>query len=476
MRITNRFFRLHGAILIALFFGAAPRVLAQETNAASETNAPIATMAADDLEPREVQLASQAPSGNATEDTIYLKWYPAKNAARLPAPAVILLHPLGRQDQSPMHEYARYLSQRGIAAAVVTLPYHGKRLPKGDETYRHFIGGDPKLVEAAARQSELDVRTVTDWMVAQPNVDAKRLGGIGISLGALALHVAMGQDARLVAGVAALGGGDLARIQRGGSLSAEDLARLEKLDPMAYAANNLPRHVLMIQAARDNVVPPQSAELLWNALGKPPIQWLDTNHFSPINFGKSSILRASIVYSKRGLGQHRKRPRKSRAFMRRLSNSDLLSGLDSHVTPAIQWQFYGVGTLPTSQTFHRQRRPQRARPVSGNRGDRQFLHRCRRRAAAARRSFHALPFVSRRLLKRASTRSHDKSALLAKEARFIFHLRVLAYDCDAGFASGDGEPVLLKISTTICCLSATFNCAIFGTSTPKSFRLMKKFA
>ena len=350
MKRTNRFFRLHGAIFIALFFGAAPRVLAQQTEVARETDAPLATLVADDLEPREVQLASQAPSGNATEDTIYVTWYPAKNAARLPAPAVILLHPLGRQDQSPMHEYARYLSARGIAAAVVTLPYHGRRLPKGDETYRHFIGGDPKLVEAAAQQSESDVRTVTDWMVAQPNVDAKRLGGIGISLGALALHVAMGQDARLVAGVAALGGGDLARIQRGSSLSADDLARLEKLDPMAYAANNQPRHVLMIQAARDNVVPPQSAELLWNALGKPPIQWLDTNHFSPINFGKGSILRAAIVYLNAvwdGTEATTKIPRVHAPTFK----LGVLSGLDSHITPTIQWQFYGVGSYRHRNLF-----------------------------------------------------------------------------------------------------------------------------
>lgn len=352
MRITtNRLFKLHGALFIALFFSAAPRVLAQQTDAvANDAAAPVAAIQADDFAPREVHLASQKPSGNATEDTIYVTWYPAKKAAKLPAPAVILLHPLGRQDQSPMHEYARYLAARGIAAAVVTLPYHGKRLPKGDDTWKHFIGGDPKLVEAAAQQSESDVRTVTDWMIAQPNVDAKRLGGIGISLGALALHVAMGKDARLVAGVAALGGGDLARIQRGGSLSADDLARLEKLDPMAYAMNNLPRHVLMIQAARDNVVTPQSAELLWNALGKPPIQWLDTNHFSPISFGTRSILRASIVYLNAvwdGTESTTKIPRVHAPTFK----LGLLSGLDSHVTPAIQWQFYGVGTYRHRNLF-----------------------------------------------------------------------------------------------------------------------------
>ena len=53
----------------------------------------------------------------------------------------------------------------------------------------------------------------------------------------------------------------------------------------------------MIQAARDLIVPPADAVKLWNALGEPPIRWLDTNHFGPI-FASGVIMQWSAAYLK----------------------------------------------------------------------------------------------------------------------------------------------------------------------------------
>jgi len=335
-----------------------------------ETAAPIESLSSETKntttlarEFSEVELPSELPSGNAINDTVYFRWYPARSLTSQPSPAVILLHPLGREDQSPMQQYARYLSSRGISAAVLTLPYHGRRLSKGDGSLRHFINPDAEQVVSAMQQSVSDARTVVSWMSTQEGVDPQKIGGIGVSVGAIVLHLVMGQDARVKAGVAALGGGALAETYRGSPLaqskllsrlfgSSGDFSKvnpesyklLDQIDPLTFAANNHPRRVLMIEAARDIVVPPRSAEVLWEALGKPPIQWVDTNHFSVINFASNSVLRASVPYLQSVWNDRPLEARDIPNVHAPTFKFGVVMNLDSVITPAVQWQFLGLGT------------------------------------------------------------------------------------------------------------------------------------
>ena len=332
-----------------------------------ELSAPIETLAPSTpiniRRVREMQLPSELPSGGAVNDTIYFRWYEARGLVSGPAPAVILLHPLGRGDQSPMHQYARYLSARGISAAVITLPFHGRRLAKGDGSLKHFINPDADEVVSTLQQSVSDARTVVSWMSTQANVDPGKIGGIGISIGAIILHLVMGQDARVKAGVAALGGGALAESYRNSPLAQskflfrlfgnlgdfskvnpESFKLLNQIDPVTFAGQNQPRRVLMIEAARDIVITPKSAETLWEALGKPPIQWVDANHFSLISFGSSSVLRASVPYLQ---SVWNGAPLEARAIPRVTTPTlkfGFVMNLDSTITPAVQWQFWKAGT------------------------------------------------------------------------------------------------------------------------------------
>ena len=312
---------------------------------------------------RDVQLPSELSSGDAVNDTIYFRWYEARGLVSGPAPAVILLHPLGRGDQSPMHEYARYLARRGISAAVMTLPFHGRRLAKGDGSLKHFINPDADQVVSTLQQSVSDARTVVSWMSTQANVDPEKIGGIGISIGAIVLHLVMGQDARVKAGVAALGGGALAESYRNSPLAQskflfrlfgnlgdfhqvteDSFKRLDPVDPVTFAGQNQPRRVLMIEAARDIVITPKSAETLWAALGKPPIQWVDANHFSLISFGGSSVLRAAVPYLQ---SVWNGAPLEARAIPRVTAPTlkfGFVMNLDSTITPAVQWQMWKAGT------------------------------------------------------------------------------------------------------------------------------------
>jgi dienelactone hydrolase len=206
-----------------------------------------------------------------------------------------------------MCRIGRYLAAHGISAAVMMLPYHLLRCPLGDFPARHYLSADSRTVQQTFAQARSDVSTVVTWLISQPETDSTRIGIFGISLGAIVTHLAMGTDSRINAGVAALGGGDMPYLARSSilfrmnhpghapGLLPGDINRLDSVDPLTSAAANQPRHVLMIQAARDSIIPPRSATELWEALGKPPITWVDTGHFMA-QADQDGLMRTALDY------------------------------------------------------------------------------------------------------------------------------------------------------------------------------------
>lgn len=310
--------------------------------AASDTSAPV-----------EVVLPSALPSGDAVNDRLLFTFFPAIAPQAQPAPAVILLHFLGATSNADFQGFARDLAKRGIASAVVTLPYHMGRLRKGEAAGAPFRSSNLDVVARAFQQSAADVHSVTDWLSARPDVDARRLGIAGISLGAIITHLAMGQDTRLTVGVALLGGGNLPDIYTGSlserifgrrrAIAPEIIAKLRPVDPLMYANFNRPRRVLMIQAARDLVIPPRDAEELWEALGRPPIQWVDTNH-PGLLLARGAVMRTAAKFFE---GVWSAKPFDARdlphIYVPTLK-AGFIFNLDSVVTPAVELQFFSLGT------------------------------------------------------------------------------------------------------------------------------------
>lgn len=314
-----------------------------------------------------VQLPSERPSGNAVNDRIWVTFYPAENVPPgQRAPAVVLTHPLrtaGFLDRF-VQRIAKQFAARGVGCAYLTLPYHKERRPPGDDPLRHFAG--PRIEDdvQAFQQSASDLSATVAWLKRQPDVDPERVGVVGGSLGGIVIHLAMGQDPEIKVGVVVTGGGDLARLYRtslmlrlfgkssGSALDAGALEKLRAVEPAAYAENNRPRRVLMVAAARDVYITPHSATFLWNALGRPPIRWMDTNHF--IGLAKpEAIADFALVYLRRVWSGHADDP----APLPRLDwptlKIGLVSGLDARVTPAFQWQFQSFGARPDHMAlFH----------------------------------------------------------------------------------------------------------------------------
>jgi dienelactone hydrolase len=344
-------------------------------------------------ETQKITLPSRKPVGVSDVDLIRVRYFPAvpqKTEALTGSltgslsegllhpvmhPAIILLPPLGGNADSPlMQEFAQYLSERGIGVALMTMPYNGERWEKGQnrdnpDPGMFYASGDPVRNARSFAQAASDVSTVADWLLTQPGVDASRLGIGGLSLGAIVVHIAMGQDERLGVGVAMLGSGDLPDLYHRGFFSLlnrfghpstrpkvppdEAFRDLRAIDPLASAdknrPQNRPRRVFMVEAARDLVIPPRAATKLWNALGRPPIRWIDANHYGLL-FNKKGAFDATWQYFRAawGLGGAAQDP----SFTPELSTRTIKFGflLQEHApnslgsTPALTWQALSLGT------------------------------------------------------------------------------------------------------------------------------------
>lgn len=261
------------------------------------------------------------------------------------APAIICLHSRGEQEGGHTTEIAKTLAREGFETFLLNLPYHMRRTLKGKISGTGFLSTSYEQCFNSFKQSIIDLRCLIDIIEQLPDVDGKRIGIFGLSLGAVMAHTAMGADLRLKAGVAICGCGNLARFVARSIVGLPIMAaglliyllsprkrrkgwskyffRLESqyksylkqvfkvrdvdkvkptmrwylLDPLTYSYLNRPRHVLMIQGKFDIVMPKGCIIDLWNALGKPKIIWLLTSHFTSLFF-KKSIIKEIINYLK----------------------------------------------------------------------------------------------------------------------------------------------------------------------------------
>lgn len=208
------------------------------------------------------------------------------------------------------------LSEEGWNVFLFHLPFHLKRTPAGRRSGEDFLSNDLEKTCRAFHQAILDSRRLADFLVK----DGFRIGGMGLSMGAILLNLIMGVERRYEAGVSIVGGGDLLTLLRKGwmgrwvvreprwnGMKWEDhkirrehhhfLSQIEGtgripepsrdwflFDPLTFAHRNRPRHVLMFNGLFDPIVPRSSVLKLTRRLGIPKPIWLPTEHFSILIF------------------------------------------------------------------------------------------------------------------------------------------------------------------------------------------------
>ncbi|MEP6756889.1 MAG: alpha/beta fold hydrolase [Chthonomonadales bacterium] len=265
--------------------------IAVVTGAKSQTPAPVVTMDAASLFDYDKGLALSPEEGSSTASgnmvTINVK-YQSINNQKVPAvlvlpkdrgdnkiPCVVLMHGLGMNKMGLMLFWGQFIKS-GFAVISIDAQYHGDRAQKPAP---ELFGSSVYATRELLIQTVVDLRRTVDYLETRPEIDSKRIGYVGFSMGGILGSIACSVDKRFVAPVLALAGGDWKLMSAKSKLPAADAVRkaglassqmasvLEPVDPVKWVAGIAPRPVLFINGDADDVVPVECGRALHAAAG-----------------------------------------------------------------------------------------------------------------------------------------------------------------------------------------------------------------
>src|SRR5260370_20048096 len=155
------------------------------------------------------------------------------------------------------------------------MAYYGPRRPAGSSV-RMITTNYVQSMENV-RQTVLDIRQAAAWLEARPEIDPKRLGVLGTSLGSFMGALAAEMEPKLQRVAILLGGGGVVdayyddpradKYRKMWELLGGSKELLKKMiapaDPLTCAANLRDRKALMIPATRDEIVFHTMGQPLW---------------------------------------------------------------------------------------------------------------------------------------------------------------------------------------------------------------------
>jgi dienelactone hydrolase len=245
-----------------------------------------------------VQFPSPVKSATPENNTVHAEYY--RPAGQGPFPGVIVLD-ITAGDQSLSRHLSLFLAQKKIAALFVQMAYYGPRRPPGSKL--RLLSPNLSHTLEAVRQTVLDLRVAAAWLEARPEIDGKRLGIMGTSLGSFMAALTAEMEPKLDRVAVLLGGGGFVeayydhpkaasyrKVYEALGGTKEKLIRvLAPVDPLTCAANLKEHKLLILAGKRDTIVPPKMAEALWQASGRQKIVWYDCDHYGAIVYLASAL-------------------------------------------------------------------------------------------------------------------------------------------------------------------------------------------
>jgi len=122
-----------------------------------------------------------------------------------PYPAVIFLHGTGGKKEDNI-KLLYQLAKRGIMGIAIDARFHGERIPGGAHGSKEYVAAATAAWENKDSKQQthpflfdtaFDLWRVTDYLVSRPDVDPKRLGMGGISMGGIETWLAASVDKRI---------------------------------------------------------------------------------------------------------------------------------------------------------------------------------------------------------------------------------------------------------------------------------------
>ena len=228
-----------------------------------------------------------------------------RNTRLADAPLVMISHGWAHRSLKTIeHLYVKPFLRAGFSVVFVMHPLHFERTPPGAYSGELVVSADLVLTVEAFRQGVIDMLGAANWLRA---TGRPRIGLFGYSLGAYLAGImgaVRGDWEFLVLGAAGdspsspildtdLGTNIREDLAACGMLDRERVMRSWRVISPGSFRPLVPKECILLLAGRyDRIVLPASVRRLWNAWGRPRLQWLDRGHYGLLATNRGLMARA----------------------------------------------------------------------------------------------------------------------------------------------------------------------------------------
>jgi dienelactone hydrolase len=238
------------------------------------------------LEPAEQLIAEQGNhwqwrvefNGIKSDRVPGILYLPKDNPSK--RPAVLLQYGSGGHKQVDyIVQLGRQFVAHGFAVLTIDAPGRGERKSKNQKRVDWLFSNEGRELFL---QYCGDYSRAIDFLAARADLDAERIGYVGISWGAITGVTFVGHEPRIKAMVSMVGGGNFLGLA--GAFSehpaGSDGQSSVRIDPVHHVGRIAPRPLLLLNVTRDQLVPRPFAEALHRAAGEGArVEWLETDHY-----------------------------------------------------------------------------------------------------------------------------------------------------------------------------------------------------